>query len=135
MTMAWHKRFWIRLTHWEFWPTWVVYLPVLLCYPIWAMRAGSFYFYANVNPGMAMGGLYGASKKSALDPIPEGNKPKTLSFAPGTDVDAVMSVVHEAGLSFPLWSNQTKANVEKALKWCTRRRSFNLRSVRTPRHF
>jgi len=102
MTMAWHKRFWIRLTHWEFWPTWVVYLPVLLCYPIWAIRAGSFYFYANVNPGMAMGGLYGASKKSALDPIPEGNKPKTLSFAPGTDVDAVMSVVHEAGLSFPL---------------------------------
>ena len=85
MTMAWHKRFWIRLH----WPTWVVYLPAVVSHL--GDSRGRFTSNANVNPGMAMGGLYGASKIT-LDPIPEDNKPKTLSFAPGTDVDAVMSV-------------------------------------------
>ena len=97
----WH-RFWIRLTHWEFWPTWVVYLPVLCCYPLWALRAGSFYFYANVNPGMAMGGLYGASKKDTLDALPDSSKPATLAFEPGTSSATVASAMKAQELAFPV---------------------------------
>ena len=102
MTAAWRHRFWIRLTHWEFWPTWVVYLPVLCCYPFWALRARSLFFYANVNPGMTMGGLYGASKKEALDAIPATHKPTTLSFEPRSDVRDVMVRMKKCGVSFPV---------------------------------
>lgn len=102
MTAAWRHRFWIRLTHWEFWPTWIVYLPVLCCYPFWALRARSFYFYANVNPGMTMGGLYGASKKEALDALPSTHKPTSVAFDPGTPVEHILAELHTHGVSFPV---------------------------------
>lgn len=80
----------------------MVYLPVLCCYPFWALRARSFFFYANVNPGMTMGGLYGASKKEALDAIPQTHKPTTLLFNPGCAVKDVMVQLSRSGVSFPV---------------------------------
>ena len=102
MMDTWRHRFWIRLNHWEFWPTWIVYLPVLVRYPFWAIRARSFFFYANINPGMTMGGLYGASKKEALEALPEERKPTTLSFPPGTSVEDILTRMQATEVAFPV---------------------------------
>ena len=95
------RRFWIRLNHWEFWPTWIVYLPVLVRYPFGPSEHAELLFYANVNPGMTMGGLYGASKE-ALDALPEERKPTTLSFAPGSSVEDILARMHAAKVDFPV---------------------------------
>ena len=79
-----------------------MYLPVLVRYPFWAIRARSFFFYANVNPGMTMGGLYGASKKEALDALPEERKPTTLSFAPDSSAEDILTRMQVAKVDFPV---------------------------------
>jgi hypothetical protein len=68
----------IKLTNYEYWPWWTLYLPAL---PIWlwnAMRSRSFTYFTAVNPGLKSGGFYGESKKEILDLIPNDYKPATL---------------------------------------------------------
>jgi hypothetical protein len=68
----------IKLTNYEYWPWWTLYLPVL---PIWlwnALRTRSFTYFTAVNPGLKSGGFYGESKKDILDLIPNEYKPTTL---------------------------------------------------------
>jgi hypothetical protein len=68
----------IKLTNYEYWPWWTLYLPVL---PIWlwnALRTRSFTYFTAVNPGLKSGGFYGESKKDILDLIPNEYKPATL---------------------------------------------------------
>ena len=95
-------RFLLRLKHWEFWPTTLVYLPVILCYPYWALRSGSLFFFALVNPNMKMGGLYGGSKYDALMELDKEDIPTTLLFAPSDTVGLVMETMKDMKLDFPI---------------------------------
>jgi hypothetical protein len=68
----------IKLTNYEYWPWWTLYLPAL---PIWlwnAMRTRSFTYFTAVNPGLKSGGFYNESKKDILDSIPNEYKPATM---------------------------------------------------------
>ncbi len=96
------KRFWIRWTQWEFWPTTIVYLPVLVCYPIWALLSRDIFFFSLVNPKMRMGGLYGASKFQGLLPLDAAIKPKTLLFSADANRAMVESSLNAAQISFPI---------------------------------
>jgi hypothetical protein len=72
----------IKLSNYEYWSSQTLYgllLPVL----IWnAIRAKSLTFYTAVNPTWKYGGLFGESKKTILDLIPEDYKPKTVLVNP-----------------------------------------------------
>lgn len=57
---------WLRLRRWEYWPAWVVYLPLLWMLPWRTRRSGSVRLATCVNPGIAMGGLAGESKSEIL---------------------------------------------------------------------
>lgn len=92
----------IKLNHWEFWPTTLVYLPVLICYPYWALRSGSLFFFQAVNPRLIMGGLYGASKHEALAFLKDSDKPKTLLFHQGQPFQEVENQFIKAGLKYPI---------------------------------
>jgi hypothetical protein len=73
---------WIKLTQYEYWPWWLLYLPLL---PVWlldALRTGNFRYFMAVNPCMPNGGFYGADKKVILDAVPEQYKPKTINVLP-----------------------------------------------------
>ena len=53
---------WHRITHWEYWPFWVIYYPL---FPVWAffsLRARSFFFFNAANPTMENGGMAMESK-------------------------------------------------------------------------
>ena len=58
---------WRRLTRWEFWPTWAIYLPIVP-YLLWlGLRRKSLTLFTVTNPGIrAGGGLVGESKSEIL---------------------------------------------------------------------
>ncbi len=65
------RRLWVsrlrRLTHWEYWPSWAVYPPVVI-YVLWlGWRHGGWTVCTAANPGIgAGGGLVGESKSEIL---------------------------------------------------------------------
>ncbi len=96
------KPFFIRLLHWEYWPFNVVYAPILPVYACIAARCRSLLFFNAANPGIRYGGFLMESKNEIYQLMPNGSYPSTLYFPAGTAPEQVLTVVQEAGLSYPL---------------------------------
>ena len=65
------RRLWrgrlLRIRHWEFWPMWAFYPPLVL-YVLWlGLRRGRLTAFTTINPSMPLGGLLGESKSDILD--------------------------------------------------------------------
>ena len=58
-----------KLFKWEFWPTWLFYLPVYVVYLWYSLRARTIMFFSASNPGMFMGGFVDYSKYDILKNI------------------------------------------------------------------
>jgi hypothetical protein len=67
-----------KLFKWEFWPTWLFYLPVYVVYLWYSLRARTIMFFSASNPGMFMGGFVDYSKYDILKKIPQTVVPKTF---------------------------------------------------------
>jgi hypothetical protein len=97
-----HRPFFIRLFHWEYWSFVAVYWWI---YPVWiliCLRARSFFFFAASNPSIRNGGFIGESKKEIVSIIPPDKHPKTVFFNLPVDADTVLSELRRAALQFPL---------------------------------
>lgn len=98
---------WVRLTHWEYWPTWAVYPPVVV-YILWeALRQRSLTWFTAVNPGMgAGGGLVGESKAQILSHLlPSGAVAPFAAVRPGElkiRVAHCQGVMRDGGWSYPV---------------------------------
>jgi hypothetical protein len=57
---------WVRLTHWEFWPPWAAYPPVLLYMLALAAKHRSLTVFTAANPAILAGGFIGESKIEIL---------------------------------------------------------------------
>jgi hypothetical protein len=57
---------WRRLTHWEYWPLWAAYPPVVLWIAWLAFKHRSLTVFTAVNPAMPSGGVVGESKFAIL---------------------------------------------------------------------
>jgi ATP-grasp domain len=79
---------WVRLTQYEYWPWWTLYLPVLPIVILNALRTGRLTYFTAVNPEMSFGGFYGVSKKAILDLVPEEYKPYTVLIDPQQPLDS-----------------------------------------------
>lgn len=61
-----------RLAHWEFWPRWAVYMP-LVPYLMWlALKHRSLTLFTAANPGIPTGGVAGESKSDILAHLSRG---------------------------------------------------------------
>jgi membrane protein DedA with SNARE-associated domain len=69
-TPVWVRR-WMR---WEFWPSWLFYIPVGVYYLWLAMRYRGFSVPTSANPGMASGGFIGESKLEILNKLRRGSR-------------------------------------------------------------
>jgi hypothetical protein len=95
---AWY----IKLTHWEYWPFNLVYIPVYF-YWIWLfLKTRSFFFFNTANPLIRNGGFLMESKKEIYDLIPQQYYPATLLFQPGCKADEVLEEMKLKGLLFPV---------------------------------
>jgi hypothetical protein len=96
------RRLVIRLRHWEYWNSKLVYFPL---YPYWlwlSIKARSFYFITAANPGIKNGGLVMESKYDSYRILPAHLIPRTVLIHPGTPEEAVTQIAHEAGIAFPM---------------------------------
>jgi hypothetical protein len=97
------RRFFIRLSNWEYWPFHVVYAPIYLYWFWLCLKARSFFFFNTANPTIRNGGFLMESKKEIYDLLPEGTYPKTVLIPFNQyDVDAVQGLLQKEGLAFPL---------------------------------
>lgn len=60
------SEFFHKLTHYEYWPAWAFYFPVLALYPYFALRGRSMFFFTVANPCIPYGGCFGESKHQIL---------------------------------------------------------------------
>jgi hypothetical protein len=99
-----------RLRHWEFWPPWVWYPPIV-AYMAWlAVRhRGGLFLFTAADPGLpAAGGLIGESKFEILEGLRDSPEfvAKTTRVDPCEGVEACLSSVQafraEQGLGYPL---------------------------------
>jgi hypothetical protein len=97
----------VRLTHKEFWQTWVLYAPVLLAYPYWALRAKSVLFFTAANPDIETGGLLGESKAEIGDNIPRKYRPKSALLLAKQSPEAWYNLLKNNHLEFPLIAKPT----------------------------
>ena len=94
-----------RIWRWEFWPTWLFYLPVGFWITWLVLRYGGYRTLASANPGIQDGGIAGESKFDILAHLPhEWTMPSAL-LEPGTldeRIHALKVLVRAQAWSCPL---------------------------------
>ena len=96
------KLFFHKLRHWEYWPFYIVYIPVYFLWGYYALRARSIFFFNAANPTIRNGGFIMESKKEIYDLIPQQYYPKTNLVKEGDSFETVLKIVEDSGISFPL---------------------------------
>lgn len=95
------KLFWHKLTHWEYWPSYIVYLPAFFLWVYLAFKFRSLTFFKHANPGIKNGGLFGDSKMDIYSMLPKKLYPKTILIKDVETID-FEKIIKENNLSFPI---------------------------------
>ncbi len=98
----WLRIKYIEIFHWEYWPMWLVYLPVSFYYLWLCVKARSFFFFSAANPTIETGGMFFESKWDIFKLIPQQYYPLTAIVWAGEDIDAALLKMEAIGLSFPV---------------------------------
>ena len=96
------SNFFIKLTHWEYWPFGIVQFPVMLYFGWLSLRARSFFFFSASNPGIPMGGMFGESKYEILSKVPRAYTPATIFIPAVSTKEDVLARLKESQLKFPV---------------------------------
>lgn len=91
-----------KMTHWEYWPFQLVYIPIYFQWVFYAIKAKSFFFFNASNPAIKNGGFIMESKKAIYDLIPQQFYPITSLIKEGTSVEEIENTIKEVGMKFPL---------------------------------
>lgn len=94
-----------KIRHWEYWPAWLIYLPVSVNWLYYSIRSGSLFFFNRVNPGIQNGGMMNVSKMSIYQLLPDPYCPKTCLVQAGTPLEHTLL---NSGWSFPLFVKPDK---------------------------
>jgi hypothetical protein len=97
-----HRPFWIRLFHWEYWSFNAVYIWVMPWWLWLSLKSRSFFFFSASNPGIENGGFLNESKKDIHQILPVGMFPTSLHFPVSADPSAVAAAMAGAGMQFPV---------------------------------
>ncbi|MEL7147320.1 MAG: hypothetical protein AAFO69_13185 [Bacteroidota bacterium] len=96
------KDFWHKLTHWEYWPFNVLYIPVFPYFTWQMIKRRSFFFFTASNPSIDFGGMLGESKSAIFDIIPQQYIPVTKLLAADTDLTIIKNLMQANGLQYPV---------------------------------
>ncbi|WP_318309748.1 ATP-grasp domain-containing protein [Flagellimonas crocea] len=95
------KLIWHRITHWEYWPFWLIYYPMAPVWLYYSIKARSLFFFNAANPGMKNGGMAMISKMDIYNMIPDLYIPKTLFVDKGEPAEQALERILEKGIKFP----------------------------------
>ncbi|PZR28801.1 MAG: hypothetical protein DI535_05065 [Citrobacter freundii] len=96
------KRFFIRLRHWEYWPSWMLYGPLL---PYWcwlSIRSRSLLFFSAANPGLENSGFIQERKSNIYKLIPSGYYPRTKLCGTGSSITSLLKELEDEKWELPL---------------------------------
>lgn len=93
---------WHRLIHWEYWPVWAVYTPLLPVWLYFAARARALFFFSASNPTMDNGGMGMESKDKIYKIIPPEVIPKTVFLRRESTDAEILATLNASGIAFPL---------------------------------
>lgn len=91
----------IKLSHWEYWPMWLVYASVGIYYVYLAIRSRSLFFFSASNPSIDFGGMCFERKSKIYDIIPDVYCPKTVLVFPDDSKEVLTNRLLEKGITFP----------------------------------
>lgn len=97
MKLLFHK-----ITHWEYWPFQIVYIPIYFLWAFYSLKAKSIFFFNAANPTIKNGGFIMESKKAIYDLIPQQYYPKTEFIKEGTSLEEIEEIIDEAEIKYPL---------------------------------
>jgi len=92
---------WHRITHWEYWPFWLIYYPLFPFWLFFSLRARSFFFFNAANPTMENGGMAMESKNDIYEIIPQEHIPNTVWIQKGATIDDIHQRIKTKGITFP----------------------------------
>ena len=95
------KLFLHKITHWEYWPFQVVYVPIYFLWVYYSLRAKSLFFFNASNPLIKNGGFMNESKKEIYDLIPQQYYPKTELINEAIAFERVAELVKVAQIQYP----------------------------------
>jgi hypothetical protein len=95
------KLFFHKVTHWEYWPFGIVYIPIYFIWLYYSIKARSIFFFNASNPSIKNGGFVNESKKEIYDLIPQKFIPKTLFFRNDARIDDVIKTIQNNGITYP----------------------------------
>jgi hypothetical protein len=95
------KLFLHKLTHWEYWPFQIVYIPIYFLWAFYAIKARTIFFFNASNPTIKNGGFMAESKKEIYDIIPQQYYPKTDLIHEKIDFEKVIDVLEKSQIQFP----------------------------------
>jgi len=97
------------VSHFEFWPAWLFYLPVVVYYTWLAIRFRSVSLPSLANPSIYSGGICRESKSQILGLVGDSQRHRVARWAvvrlqegPGAPRDRVLDAMKSNGLAFPL---------------------------------
>lgn len=91
-----------KLSHWEYWPMNVIYLPIM---PIWfylAFKSRSFFFFNAANPNITNGGMAMESKMDIYKTIPKEHYPETIFIKKGLPSNNIIDLIDKSPITYPL---------------------------------
>lgn len=93
--------FFIKLSSWEYWPSWVLYVPVYLQHIWLAIKTKNLFFFLRTNPAIN-GFILSDSKYQTQSMIPNEYLPKTYFLKKGTPYKEALSQLEKHKIVFPL---------------------------------
>lgn len=96
------SNFFIRLSHWEYWPFHFVYAPIYLVWIFICLRCRSFFFFSAANPTIKNGGFLMETKHDIFPLLPKEYTAHTIYFKVNTEINIVIQLMKEQNISFPL---------------------------------
>ena len=96
------RNFFHKLTNWEYWPTFMFYIPNVPYAFYLAAKARSLVFYTATNPGIKSSGNGTESKYKTIQLIPKKHRPKTILVTPKERFKTVLKNIELEKIKFPL---------------------------------
>jgi len=90
-----------KFSHFEFWPWWLFYLPILPYWLFLAIKNRSLAYFTAANPGMELGGFYGESKGEILALIDPQFLPKAFLVKTKTDFHELIKQLSIFSINYP----------------------------------
>jgi len=91
-----------KITNWEYWPSFMFYIPNLpyACYL--ALRARSCVFFCTVNPAIKNSGDGTESKYKTIQLVPEKHRPKSVLATPELEFQNIVDALKKQNINYPL---------------------------------